>query len=424
MKTGRKNFFNMVELALAIGIVAVGLTAVVPLVPISMKTGGDTKANYYTSDVADSINAYVSRKLASDWNLLIQEIPDSKPSPILTDTSNWNASGEGNVYTLAEVAGIDNGIYGIKMASGDQDNITDITGELLIWRDRIGNTTIGENDPVDMGVNKLAGISVEVSVPLSKPYNQRNKHRFYFEVFNQDSTIRSMTEEEFIENNESDIIEREGGEITITQNAKLKITVIASELCAGTSHAPVYLRISVKEPDCEDPQGIEYSPFMGNQYLYSMYKTGYSIDDPGYGYGSYGTSATELVIVALPGDTWELDVPANTTYKINAEYYHNGWTYAKYNSSGNSVGSIENSYWSTNDNQVLTLLDGDNPPEFSVDSLQLTPEECIQNYINENGMVTLNDNQVLYLFELSHTDRGVSGFDMQDMVVLAEITEN
>jgi hypothetical protein len=161
------------------------------------------------------------------------------------------------------------------------------------------------------------------------------------------------------------------------------------------------------------------------------------------GYGSYATSPTELEIVAFPGETWELDVPAGSTYKIWAAYWQ--YPYARYEEkttserkrvnrrwrwvSSTSIvdrGSnrIENEYWSTNENQVLTLINGDNPPEFNPDHRQLSPEECIQNYINENGLVTLNDNQVLYLFELSHTNISHTGFDMQDMIVLAEITGN
>lgn len=37
MKAFRENFFNMVELAMAIAIVAIGLTSVLSLVPVSIK---------------------------------------------------------------------------------------------------------------------------------------------------------------------------------------------------------------------------------------------------------------------------------------------------------------------------------------------------------------------------------------------------
>jgi hypothetical protein len=448
MKCFKKNYFNIVELALAIAIVAVGLTSIVSLVPISVKTGSNTKASYYTSDIADSINAYVTRKLASDFELL-GDLPESKPVTTLVNTDNWIQSGEGNVYIIDkddDTINDENGIYGIKMASGDQGDITDIAGEIQIWRSRVGNTTVGNNDSVDIGSNKLAGINVEVSAPLAKPYEERNKHRFYFETFNRDPITRYMQEEDFvtlIEDNGSDendeIIERDTpGEITINKNAKLKITIVASELCAGSSHAPVYVRVSVKEPGNTGPDGDLHTCFTGNTCLLSMY----NLDT---GYGNYATSLDELEIVALPGETWEFDVPAGSTYKIWSAY----WQYPSYARYENQTTSgwqrvnrrwrwvsgttsivdrgsnrIENEYWSTNENQVLTLINGDNPPEFNPDRRQLTPEECIQDYINENGLVTLNENQVLYLFELSHTNISHTGFDMQDMIVLAEITEN
>ena len=430
MKTIKKKLFNMVELSLAIAIVAIGLTTVVTLVPISMNNGSNTKASYYTSDIADSVNAYVTRTLASDFELL-RDLPESKPSTILSNTDGWTATGEGNIYA---VNGVEDGIYGIKMASGDQNDINDILGEVRIWRDRVGNTTIGNNDTVDMKTNSLAAVNVEVSIPLSKPYSERKKHKYYFEVFNQDSTIRTMQEEDFITllnsgdgEGEDTVLERDNGEITVTSTGKkIKISIIASELCSTSTgyHVPVYVRINIQLPNDANLEGTTYEMFKGTRCLVRRY---YEIES---NYGTYANSPTEIEIVALPGDTYEIDVPEGTTFKIWAAYweyrYKSSYAIARYylsygsiTDSGNSY--IDNQFWSTNENQVLTLINGDTPPEFSCNGLQLTPEQCIQEYINENGLVTLNDNQVLYLFELTHTNRSNSGFNMQDMIVLAEI---
>ncbi|MCF7790603.1 MAG: hypothetical protein K9L78_03315 [Victivallales bacterium] len=356
------------------------------------------------------------------WTVTISELPETRPESELTGSENWTATGEGNIYSID---GKENGVYGIKMASGDTGDITDITGEILMWRSRIGNTTIGENSPVDMKINSLAGINVEVSVPLSKPYGQREKYNYYFEVFNQDKRIRCLQEEEFnelVEESREDNppITRDGGEITVTEDAKIKINIIASELCAGSMHAPVYVRVCVKEPGDDDPEGRIYENcFTGDKFLYDM-----TPDLSGDQYKKVCVSTMETA--AIPGESWEIEVPEGTTYKVWAGYYFNywHWTYARYNYYGSDVGFIVDSYWSTNENQVITSLNGDNPPEFSCDGLQLTPIECIRSYINENGLVTLENNQVLYLFELSHTNRGDSGFDMQDIIILAEITES
>ncbi|MCF7790605.1 MAG: hypothetical protein K9L78_03325 [Victivallales bacterium] len=430
MKALKKRFFNMVELAIAIAVVAIGLTSVLSLVPVSIKTGSTANTNYYTSDISDSVNAFIMRKFAavddelaeSGWTATITELPKSKPLPELNGSESWTATGEGCIYSVENTG---NGVYGIKMTSGDMEDITDIIGEVLIWRNRVGNSTIGKNEPVDIKLNALAGINVEVSVPLSKPYSQRKKYNYYFEVFNQDARIRCLQEEEFEElvqenSEETAPFIRNGGELIATEDVKIRIKVLASELLSGSMHVPVYVRACINEPGNDSPEGRIYENcFTNDKFLYNVTPDLLSDENK-------NDCPHTMETAALPGNTWEIDVPEGSSYKIWAGFYFNiwYWTFSRYSYHGSDVGIIVNSHWSTNENQVITSVDGDNPPEFSSDGLNLKPEECIESYINENGLVTLKNNQILHLFELSHTNRSGSGFDMQDMIIMAELIEN
>ena len=463
MKAFKKRRFGLIELVLSIAVFQVGLSAAVSLVPTGLKSEAETKVRYYASDIADTANSFAESALAGDWLSTMKNIPETKPLIKIQGTDqNWDllqydceSTGQKNVYSY-ENHGL-KGVYKVLLTSSNENNnITDMVGELKIWKTPVGklNPTFGDNKLSEgskkIDINQLVGLNMEISCPAQIPYEQREKFKYYFEVFNyynntdgisadelncpdddEEQTIGPPDnptgdtgddeEEETVDDSteEEPVIEKEeDNEIKVNKNLKLKLNIVASELCAGTKHAPVYVRVSITEPGCEDPEGLIYNCFSGYSYFYDM-----SYDLTGTQNKRVGSRLIE--VAAIPGSTYEIEIPAGSTYKVWTGYYYrrSGYsgTYARYDYYGRDYGYVVNSYWSTNEHQVYTLLNGEQPPRFNPTSYQLTPEECVAPYINDDGVVELADNQVLYLFELSHTRLGDSGFDMQDMVLLAEL---
>lgn len=75
---------------------------------------------------------------------------------------------------------------------------------------------------------------------------------------------------------------------------------------------------------------------------------------------------------------------------------------------------------STNTNQVYALKNGDPVPDIAPMYNQSQIDDFLQNYI-QDGKVTIEDNQVIYLFELGTTNKNSSAYDLQDNVVLVTI---
>ncbi|WP_299486833.1 prepilin-type cleavage/methylation domain-containing protein [Acaryochloris sp. IP29b_bin.137] len=68
--------------------------------------------------------------------------------------------------------------------------------------------------------------------------------------------------------------------------------------------------------------------------------------------------------------------------------------------------------------QVLTLKNGDSIPDFAPFGNQRPIADFLDDYVDVNQKITIEDNEVIVLFELGSTNSGDSSFDMQDLVVL------
>ena len=91
--------------------------------------------------------------------------------------------------------------------------------------------------------------------------------------------------------------------------------------------------------------------------------------------------------------------------------------------------------WNTEDDlgsQVWVLADGDPVPDIPGLNGQISVSEAVQEYVTEgtdgNDYISLNDNQVIYFFELGQTNpyyedgSANPGYDCNDLVVLMEIS--
>ena len=172
-----KKNFNLIEIALAIGILAVGITAIMSLFPIGFQETRDSIGENYASEIADSTLTYIAREAYKSWSVL-DNIPESKPSSALTDTSGWTKV-EGDIYST----GGGDGVYGLKVTSGGGD-IVDFTGEVLIWKSKVKNIRVAGENISELDWDKAATLHLEISWPVEKPYAKRRKNTYYFELFN------------------------------------------------------------------------------------------------------------------------------------------------------------------------------------------------------------------------------------------------
>ncbi|MEM7014976.1 MAG: hypothetical protein AAF585_26245 [Verrucomicrobiota bacterium] len=85
--------------------------------------------------------------------------------------------------------------------------------------------------------------------------------------------------------------------------------------------------------------------------------------------------------------------------------------------------------WSTffsstnSQHNVIALKNGDTPPTTTPLYQQPTIESFILPYLDQNGNISIGPKDIIYLMELTHTDRYHGGFDLQDMCILVTFIE-
>lgn len=189
MKFYKKKYFNLIEVALAIGILAIGMTSVLSLFPLGFDRTREAMAGNYCAEAADSLFSYISRSASvsdSEWKNLFTDvntiIPDSKQ--ILSETKTGTTDDwthlEGDIYALKDYPDGKDGIFGIMSKTGKHVNFT---GEALLWQSSLPNLKISGND-VAVSNSNAVGVNLEISWPVEKPYQYRNKNYYYFELYN------------------------------------------------------------------------------------------------------------------------------------------------------------------------------------------------------------------------------------------------
>lgn len=119
-------------------------------------------------------------------------------------------------------------------------------------------------------------------------------------------------------------------------------------------------------------------------------------------------------------------------YNIQSLVNPNTVVYTRTVSSGQPVNFAGRYYWdnswsttyrSNSGQNVIALVNGDTPPTTTPLYQQPTIEDFIKPYLDGQGRIKIGPKDVLYLMELTHTNKNDGGFDLQDLVLLATFEE-
>ena len=185
-------YFNMVEVVLALGVLAIGFTAVMGLFPTGLKAAKDSVTLIKVSDAADTLETYL--KLAynnddaghNDWpdasgpnagpnQWYGDAITATKPEPAKTITP-INPAKLGTDFLFA--TSTDN-VYYVKMG--------DVNALVGVWREPIKDMySIKTGGLISSGeaAKYLTRVHMEFSWPAALDYAKREKKEFVFEMLN------------------------------------------------------------------------------------------------------------------------------------------------------------------------------------------------------------------------------------------------
>ncbi len=201
----RKHPFNMIEIMLALGVCAIGISSIMVLFPVGSAATRDAAMETYAAHAADQMLHFMKYRITAndgaDWATIISDADDTgkilKAIPADSDydlahlniTSNWETEStwanelKGTVYQNSS----DDQIYQIMSHRNPADKMLgdagfdvgkiDYRGILTIWKERIvvNSTSI----PYDMGVK----LNIKVAWPAELPKDSRQVAYYSLEVF-------------------------------------------------------------------------------------------------------------------------------------------------------------------------------------------------------------------------------------------------
>ena len=183
---GRKHFFSLIEIAVAMAVAAIGVAAIMALLPIALKSTSDSVGDTLAADAANTVVAQLDRAAWEHFEW-IQGLKTSKPSSF-SDTVCQNYAGEDldeNSYRIEPSNGLQNGHF--VFLFGPPGKKSDFAAEVICWREpdnnlRISSLNAKTGVPTQLSVsafktnNKTAFVRVyiEITWPLTKPYKKNS----------------------------------------------------------------------------------------------------------------------------------------------------------------------------------------------------------------------------------------------------------
>ena len=208
----KKQAFNLIEIALAAAVIAIGMSSILVLFPVGINASNSAAADNMIPDVADYVLSNVECEVQAHWrdgngkaitNQFLQRLPTEKPAS--AGTFN-DFSGKDPFFPTGGEDSPDGKFCYHQSYTVDGTTVTDFAAEVLIWQEdepvvllqksspgkaekvlsgmvKSGSINM-DSGPVSIGAPAVA-VCAEISYPAELPYDRREKYYFRREMFNQ-----------------------------------------------------------------------------------------------------------------------------------------------------------------------------------------------------------------------------------------------
>ncbi len=173
----RKHSFTLIEIVFAVAVVALSLTAIMPLLAVGMRSTKESISDIHAAASGERFLHYMALRCRATWGEL-----DSIP-----DELDFSEDSEGELHLWIELD--DKGLYKNKDVYGvrqGNENIVDFRAVIRVWKSSVVSQVYsgsGWDDMEDSTYERSAGLNVELSFPAELPYDQREKRYFYMDIF-------------------------------------------------------------------------------------------------------------------------------------------------------------------------------------------------------------------------------------------------
>ena len=188
---GRKKLFSLIEIAVAMAVAAIGVAAIMALLPVAVKSTSDSVGDTLAADAANSVIAQLDRAAWEHFEW-IQELKNTKPSPFSDSKAKDYANvtlGADESYKIEPASGLQDGHFAFLF--GPPGGAADFAAEVICWTEPNTNLNLTTVDgqtgrfkkPVlkmsdnslkhpDTGKQPFVRVFIEVSWPIAKPYKK------------------------------------------------------------------------------------------------------------------------------------------------------------------------------------------------------------------------------------------------------------
>ena len=190
----KRAYFNLIEIALALGVLSIGLMGTLGLFSVGLNSNRDAIGRNYSADAADELLHQLAASIKEDWG----QVDNFEPSPVDVSTeeagpyddASWTNISEsaGNLYYRDYSGGRVYRVVQDRPTAADPTiKIVDFDAMVRIWKTP---SRAWEYDPdagswsevEDVDYDHRVIMNVEMSWPATLPFHARQKAYFTMEV--------------------------------------------------------------------------------------------------------------------------------------------------------------------------------------------------------------------------------------------------
>lgn len=210
-QTVKKFYFNMVEIALAMAIIAIGISSILVLFPVGLNASKSAIADNNLADVAEYLLGYYKHFILNEFrnNRSIYDNLKDEPTSEDMNTQDWTSIT--NFANLKNATGsLENRVFKFEQTttpSGSSTPVVDFSAVAKIWvpafpspapagttfvlQSRNWNATGApySSQYIPATGNYAITVCLELSWPAEVPYQHREKRVFVQELYNPEKTL-------------------------------------------------------------------------------------------------------------------------------------------------------------------------------------------------------------------------------------------
>jgi hypothetical protein len=206
----KRLYFNIVEVALALAIVGIGMATILALFPVGISASRNAIGNTLASQVAEEFMSFIKAKSemsAANYDAILADIPGQiavdefkleleKAQYLHEDETarflkDFKLGDDSDYSMIAKWGNIFRNkhsdrkfIFILMQRVEDTDTDPDFTAAVLMWRTQLDYSNSGGGTGIDAinwqpPMTQIMALHIEVSWPLTKVYKDREKRYYY-----------------------------------------------------------------------------------------------------------------------------------------------------------------------------------------------------------------------------------------------------